>query len=426
MNNIHFIAATISSKVMSGKNLDKLFIEYFENQENTLSENDKRQIKAITFDTLRNFKTLIFFLNSLIKKEIENKQIMFLILIGLNQLTYGNKKNYAIVNEIVNLAKKIDIRQSGFVNAILRNFLRQKESLIKKLNLNLETKFNFDNWWIQKLKDKYPNNWENILNSMNNHPPMTLRVNKTRISLKNYKQILISNKIDFLELKDYTIVLKKPLRVEEISGFQEGFISIQDYGAQIAVDLLDVKNGLNILDACSAPGGKTGSILENFKVNLTAIDASLSRVSKVNENLARLGLVANVMNESLTKKNEWWNKKKFDRILLDVPCSGSGVIKRNIDIKWLRKKDDFNKFQKEQINLLNYAWPLLKKNGKLLYITCSIFEEENSQVISSFMKKQKDVKILKLDFPKNIERIGNQILPNNYHDGFYYELLEKI
>ena len=426
MNNVLLISARITSSVMDGKNLDKLFIENFKDPQSNLTENKKSQIKAITFDTLRYFKTLSFFLDSLIKKEIQNKLIKYLIIVAMNQLTYGNKKIYALVDEVVNLSKEVDARHSGFVNAVLRNFLRNKEELRKKANEKLESKYNFPLWWIKKIKNFYPNHWEEIIYSQNSHPPMTLRINKKKISYEKYKESLIEANIDFKELSDVAILIKTPKKVDDIIGFNDGCVTVQDLGAQLVANILDLKDGHHVLDACAAPGGKTGHILEMVNVNLTALEIDSLRVIKVNENLDRLGLKAKVINDALSMKNNWWDQKQFDRILLDVPCSGSGVVRRNIDIKWLRRSDDFYKFQKEQLTLLDHAWPLLKKNGKLLYVTCSIFEEENSQVISLFMKKNNDAKILNIEFPENIKRFGKQIVPNENHDGFYYELLEKI
>ncbi|MBL6686446.1 MAG: 16S rRNA (cytosine(967)-C(5))-methyltransferase RsmB [Methylophilaceae bacterium] len=426
MNSVIIASAKITLDVMEGKNLDKSFEKYFKENSVFMDNNKIRQIKAICYDSLRYFKTLDFFLQNLVPRKIQNKLIQQLLIVAMNQLTYGNKKNYALVDEVVNLAKKIDPKQSGFTNAVLRNFLRNKEDLIKKTQQTLESKYNFPLWWIKKLQNSYPNDWESIIHCQNMHPPMTLRMNQTKISLEKYKDYLTDNGIDFCELSPTTIVLNTPKSIDEIIGFNEGWVTIQDFGAQLVKDIMDIKDGQSVLDACSAPGGKTGHILECFDVNLVALEIDSKRAQRVHENLTRLGLTAKVVNASLSKINNWWDKKKFDRILLDVPCSGSGVVRRNIDIKWLRRERDFEKFRYEQVDMLENVWPLLKKKGKLLYVTCSIFEEENVKVIEQFMKKNKDVNLLKIKFPINTKRLGNQLIPSKNHDGFYYELLEKI
>jgi len=426
MNSVIIASAKITLDVMEGKNLDKSFEKYFKENSVFIDDNKIRQIKAICYDSLRHFKTLDFFLQNLVPRKIQNKLIQQLLIIAMNQLTYGNKKNYALVDEVVNLAKKIDPKQSGFTNAVLRNFLRKKEDLIIKAQQTLESKYNFPLWWIKKLQNSYPNDWESIIHCQNMHPPMTLRINQTKISLKKYKDYLTDNDIDFCELSPTTIVLNTPKSIDEIIGFNKGWVTIQDFGAQLVKDMMDIKDGQNVLDACSAPGGKTGHILECFDVNLVALEIDSKRAERVHENLTRLGLTAKVVNASLSKINNWWDKKKFDRVLLDVPCSGSGVVRRNIDIKWLRRERDFEKFRYEQVDMLENVWPLLKKKGKLLYVTCSIFEEENAKVIEQFMKKNKDANVLKIKFPINTKRFGNQLIPSKNHDGFYYELLEKI
>ena len=208
-------------------------------------------------------------------------------------------------------------------------------------------------------------------------------------------------------------------------GFLEGYISVQDFGAQIATELLDLERGQKILDACAAPGGKTCNILESEDVDVTALEIDEIRASKISSNLKRLDLNANVIHGSLSNENLWWNGEQFDRILLDVPCSASGIVRRHVDIKWLRQMNDLKKFSEIQYLLLKSAWPLLNSGGKLLYVTCSIFSNENRDVVERFKQDFMDAKEIDLIYPNNIKHIKNQLIPSENHDGLYYALLKK-
>jgi 16S rRNA (cytosine967-C5)-methyltransferase len=288
-----------------------------------------------------------------------------------------------------------------------------------------EGQFNYPIWWIQKVKKQYKSNWKNILNIGNGHPPMTIRVNKRKIIMKEYIELLKENEISFIALANEGLILKDAKNIKDIPGFENGLFSVQDFGAQLASVLLDLKNDYLVLDACAAPGGKTTSMLENSNINLIALEKNTQRARKIIENLKRLKLEATVITQPLDNTNKWWNKKQFDRILLDVPCSASGIVRRHVDMKWLRRLSDLEKFADMQLDLLNNAWPLLKPQGKLLYVTCSIFKEENEEVILKFCDNRQDVKRGKLKFPKNIQHVKNQLIPSKDHDGLYYEILEK-
>ena len=243
--------------------------------------------------------------------------------------------------------------------------------------------------------------------------------------MKEYKELLKENEISFIALANEGLILKDAKNIKDIPGFENGLFSVQDFGAQLASVLLDLKNDYLVLDACAAPGGKTTSMLENSNINLIALEKNTQRARKIIENLKRLKLEATVITQPLDNRNKWWNKKQFDRILLDVPCSASGIVRRHVDMKWLRRLSDLEKFADMQLDLLNNAWPLLKPQGKLLYVTCSIFKEENEEVILKFCDNRQDVKRGKLKFPKNIQHVKNQLIPSKDHDGLYYEILQK-
>lgn len=415
-------AAIIIDKILGGTNLDIAFENVFRNVKGL---EHKSQTKAITYGALRYMGQSKYLIKSLVKKKIENRLVESLIHVALFQLSHESHNDFTIVDQAVKAAKKIDLRKSNFVNAVLRNFLRNKDTLTKEFLEQEEGQFNYPIWWIQKVKKQYKSNWENILNIGNGHPPMTIRVNKRKIIMKEYKELLKENEISFITLANEGLILKDAKNIKDIPGFENGLFSVQDFGAQLASVLLDLKNDYLVLDACAAPGGKTTSMLENSNINLIALEKNTQRARKIIENLKRLKLEATVITQPLDNRNKWWNKKQFDRILLDVPCSASGIVRRHVDMKWLRRLSDLEKFADMQLDLLNNAWPLLKPQGKLLYVTCSIFKEENEEVILKFCDNRQDVKRGKLKFPKNIQHVKNQLIPSKDHDGLYYEILEK-
>ena len=398
-------AAIIIDKILGGTNLDIAFENVFRNVKRF---EHKSQTKAITYGALRYMGQSKYLIKSLVRKKIENRLVESLIHVALFQLSHESHNDFTIVDQAVKATKKIDLRKSNFVNAVLRNFLRNKDALTKGFLEQEESQFNYPIWWIQKVKKQYKSDWENILNIGNGHPPMTIRVNKRKIITKEYKKLLKENKIPFIALANEGLILKDAKNIKDIPGFDDGLFSIQDFGAQLASTLLDLKNNYLVLDACAAPGGKTTSMLENSNINLIALEKSTQRAKQIVENLKRLKLEATVIMEPLDNKNKWWDKKQFDRILLDVPCSASGIVRRHIDMKWLRRLSDIEKFADMQLDLLNNAWPLLKSQGKLLYVTCSIFKEENEEVISKICNIKQDVKRGEIKLTKNIQHVKNQ------------------
>ena len=361
----------------------------------------------------------------MVKNKINNLCLESLLHIVLFQINNTRSNNFTLVNQAVDAAKKIDLKKSSFINAVLRNFLRNKDNLQKQLNENESAKYSYPKWWIEKVKNQYPKNWQDILNIGNQRPPLTLRINSKKLIIGEYSEKLNKQGAEHTLLNDECLILKKPLDVKKIPGFDVGEVSVQDLGAQLAAHIIDLKNNQKVLDACSAPGGKACHMLELNKIQLTAIDSDKQRTIKINDNINRQGFTANVMNEELNIRNKWWDKEYFDRILLDVPCSASGIVRRHVDIKWLRRVNDFKKFSDNQLLLLRAAWPMLKEGGKLLYITCSIFEEENREVIEDFKKSLSNISEIDIKFPSNIFHIKNQVLPSDNHDGLFYALLQK-
>jgi len=425
MQNSQFMSAKVLEKLLNGANLGKSFDAVFESNKNDNIEIQEAQIKALTYGSVRFLGKSRFIINQLVRNKIENKMVECLIHIALYQLSQEKFNNFTIVNQAVDAAKKIDFRKSKFVNAVLRNYLRGRDDLDKKLDQDPIAKYSYQNWWINKVKNEFENDWEGILEIGNTHPPLTLRVNKRKVNIEKYSKTLLKEGLEHKIISNTGLIIKNPLNINDIPGFSEGNISVQDFGAQIATELLNIKKGQKILDACAAPGGKTCSILEYEDVDVTALENDEIRVDKISGNLKRLELNANVIHGSLSNNNLWWDGEYFDRILLDVPCSASGIVRRHVDIKWLRQMNDLKKFSEMQYLLLKSAWPLLKTGGKLLYVTCSIFSNENRDVIERFKKEFLDVKENDITYPSNTKYIKNQLVPSENHDGLFYALLQK-
>ena len=424
MNHSQWSAAMIVEQVLLGKNLDKSFDVILKKYNNSEIDN-LSQIKDIVYGAIRNLGRSNFYINKLVKNKIENRCLEALLHIVLFQITNERSNNYTLVNEAVDAAKKIDHKKSAFINAVLRNFLRKKDDLQQELNEDESAVYSYPNWWIQKVKNQYPKNWKDILVIGNQRPPLALRINLKKIEVNEYSTVLDDHGINHTLVGGECLIINTPLGVDKIPGFFEGKVSVQDYGAQLAAHLIDLKNDQKVLDACSAPGGKACHMLELNSIQLLAIESDQQRIIKIQENIDRQGLKAKILNDKISSQNEWWNKESFDRILLDVPCSASGIVRRHVDIKWLRRINDFQSFGNNQLSLLRAAWPMLKEGGKLLYVTCSIFEEENRDVIEKFKQDSNDVSELNINFPSNIVHIKNQILPSENHDGLFYALLQK-
>ena len=425
MHQSQLIAADCVSEVIKGHNLNQVFERRFEHHQN-ITPQQKSVAIFLAYGAIRFLGENQFFIQQLIDKKITNKKIEALLCVALFQLNHDQSTDFTVVNEAVEAAKLINKSWAGsFVNGVLRNFIRQKENLQTELKNNEEAFYSYPVWWINLIKQNYPKNWESILLNGNKHPPLTLRINERKTNLKQYEEKLKSEEISYRVLGNAALELAQPTPVEKIPGFMDGEVSIQDFGAQLAAKLLDLQDGQICLDACSAPGGKTGHMLEIADIELVSIDQQKDRLYKVKENLERLHLHAYLKCADLAAVNTWWNEKLFDRILLDAPCSASGVVRRHVDIKWLRRPRDIEMFAKQQEAMLEAMWQLLKKGGKLLYATCSIFYDENQKVINHFIKEHTDAKEVEWSVDSEYSKYENQLIPSENHDGFFYALLEK-
>jgi 16S rRNA (cytosine967-C5)-methyltransferase len=394
---------------------------------------DRAFYRELCFGTLRHFHRLDAQLKPLLKKPFSQKDadIYALLLTGLYQLLYLRTPDHAAISASVDAAKKLKKPwASGLVNAVLRNFLRQQADPSNVKPLSPAADVSHPNWLFKKIKKDWPEHSQALFDYNNSAPAMSLRVNLAKNSRDEYQQQLTAASIE-TELDPNSpsgLRLIQAVAVSELPDFEQGAVSVQDPGAQLAALLLDVQGSMQVLDACAAPGGKTLHTLESApNCSLTAIDSSSERLLRVKENLARYQLSANCITADAGATDTWWDEQPFDRILLDAPCSGTGIISHHPDIKFLRRSGDLAQFAEQQTTLLNQLWPLLKEGGQLLYCTCSIMPEENAAVIDAFLTQTPSAKALPIDAQWGvISGSGRQLLPNKgKNGGFFYARLSK-
>ncbi len=395
-----------------------------------MQSKDKAFVQALCYGVCRQYHRLDFILNNLLDKPLKDMEVKSLLLVGLYQLNYMRVKPYAAVSESVLAARKKPWAKA-LVNAVLRNYLRDKDNLEAKANTVQSAALSHPDWLIRQLELDWPDQAADCLQANNQPPPMALRVNLKKISRESYLQRLAEKDIaaSAVSYCRSAIILDNPVPVELLPGFNEGLVSVQDTAAQLAAELLDVRIGHRVLDVCAAPGGKAAHILENQPQlrELHAVDIDESRMRRVTENLQRLGLSATLIVGDAAKPEAWWDGRPFDRILLDAPCSASGVIRRHPDIKLLRRAEDIPSLQLLQKLILNAVWPLLAPDGILLYATCSIFKQENEQQIQAFLAEHPDAVELPIDAAWGVAGShGRQIMTGeSAMDGFYYARLKK-
>lgn len=360
----------------------------------------------------------------------EQQTLHALLIIGLYQLEYQHIADYAAINETVNACNALKQPQAKVViNACLRRFLREKSTLLTALDESPVTLYNHPKWLVKQLQRAWADNWQDILIANNQMPPLCLRINQRHIERQAYMTQLAA-----LDLEPIAAsfspqgIYIKPCQVERLPHFAQGWVSVQDEAAQLAANLLTPQTGERILDACAAPGGKTAHLLELADVDVVAVDIEPSRLQRIQENLQRLNLQATLIAGDASEPMSWHTPPSlFDKILLDVPCSATGVIRRNPDIKLLRRAEDITALVELQAKLLKQIWGLLKAGGQLLYSTCSVLPQENSQQVAQFLAQTNDAKECKIRQNWGIEQpVGRQIFAQNQQaDGFYYALLEK-
>jgi len=396
------------------------------------SPQDKAILQEICYGIMRELTQLEYYLSALMDKPMKGRQriVHHLLLVGAYQLLHMRIAEHAALGETVEATNDIErVQFKGLINGVLRNLQRRKQELSDKMPTKGPITYNHPKWFIKRVTKAYPKQWQQIVQANNLRSPMWLRNNVKSQSRDEYLALLRELEIEATagELGENSILLAKPVGVNKLPAFELGACSVQDVAAQQAAQLLDPQAGELILDACAAPGGKTCHILESADdLTVVALDSVQRRLDRVQENLDRIGLTAQLICGDGTTPEEWWQGPEFDRILLDAPCSATGVIRRNPDIKWLRRDTDIDQLVELQQQILDACWSKLKSGGTLLYATCSVLPDENSSQIISFLARQQDAQLVPLHDDDTPEMPGWQILPGiNDADGFYYAKLQK-
>jgi 16S rRNA (cytosine967-C5)-methyltransferase len=402
--------------------------------------------RMLSFGVLRYYHQLQAQLKPLMKKSLKTKDldVQLVMLMALYQLQHTRVPDYAVVDAAVKQIRKSKKQWAAkMVNAVLRSFIRQQADspAAEQAFSSDEARYAHPQWIIDRLKEDWPQHWQQILQANNQQAPMTLRVNLQKISRDDYRQALYEQGIEATALIDMpaALVLSEAQNVRQLPGYDDGWFSVQDAGAQLAAQILNPAANSHILDACAAPGGKTAHCFElQPNIELTALDIADSRLQRLRENCQRLGFAPVVLRGDASHPEGWWQGQLFEQILLDVPCSASGVIRRHPDIKHLRRAEDMALLTQTQREILLKSWALLKPGGQLLYATCSVFKAENEQQIEWFLEQQADASLCELPLsadsvdiqPGMAEsgraKLGLQLFPQDkLHDGFYYALLQK-
>jgi len=394
---------------------------------------DQGLYAELCYGTLRQFPRLNMILGVLLKNHLKSQDadVRALLLIGLYQLAFMRIPDHAALDQTVEAVSGLGKNWArGLTNAILRNYLRQKDQIDISLEEELAYKTSLPEWLFKEWQAAWPEKLDQIVETANQYPPMCLRVNFQKNTRGGYLNLLAESgiKAQAGSLGDASIRLDQSVAVSALPGFFEGSCSVQDEAAQLCAPLLQLKPGMHVLDACSAPGGKTGHLLETCPdIELLALDNSAKRLNDVQSNLERLGFKSVLQAADAAAIDKWWNKRPFDRILLDAPCSGTGVIRRHPDIKVLRRPTDIDGFRQQQLRLLEGLWPTLAENGLLLYVTCSIMPAENKVQIEQFSERHPEAEVLPVnaDWGTSLP-LGRQLLPGDQGaDGFYFALLKK-
>ena len=375
----------------------------------------------LTHGTLRRYGRVQALVRELSRRGRPDPLLEALLWCSLYALDSGRYAEYTVVDQAVRACRLLQKWQAkDYVNALLRAYLRERQALAARIASDPEARYQHPGWWIELVRAAYPSAWQSVLEDGNTHPPMALRVNPRRTSLAQYQARLAAAGISAHCVEAQALLLKRPLPVTLIPGFAEGEASVQDAGAQRTAACMELTAGMRVLDACAAPGGKTAQLLESADLELTALDVDAERLQRAARNLERLGLRATLLAADCTRLENWWNGEPFDRVLADVPCTASGVARRHPDVKWLRRAADVATFAARQGAMLDALWQVLRPDGKLLYVTCSVFPQENDQVVEAFAARTPGARRLSLPNAQPA-----QLLPDAQHDGFFFALIQK-
>jgi 16S rRNA (cytosine967-C5)-methyltransferase len=409
-------------RVLEGKALPEALAQ-------TPADSARPLVQELAYGTLRFLGQLRVLVRLLADRPLADASIDALLWVALYQLAHTGAPPHAVVDNAVNATARLRRSSArGLVNAVLREFLRRREPLLAAVAIEPEGRFSYPRWWIELVEAEYGDRAAAILDAGNERPPLCLRVNRRRLARDEYLDHLASQAIAATPAGKAGVIIEKPRPVDQLPGFAQGWFSVQDAGAQLAAPLLEVRDGMRVLDACAAPGGKTTHLAELASIDLTALDIDAGRLTRVRENLSRLGLDAQLVAANAAETGTWWDGRVYDRILADVPCTASGVVRRHPDIKWLRRESDVAGFLEQQRRLLDALWPTLARGGRLLYATCSVFAAENQAQVDAFLARHPDARAETPDLPCSPD--GGQLLPaargaEHNHDGFFYARLRK-
>ena len=419
------LAAKIVRRVLAGNPLPAVLTAL------PLSSGDRALAHELSYGTLRFLGELRAIVRVLAERPLTDGSVEALLWVALYQLIHTGAPAHAVVDAAVRATAQLKRTSAqGLTNAILRTFLRRRDALLGEIANDPEARFSYPRWWIDRVFAEYPQRAAAVLDAGNTRPMLSLRVNRRRLAREDYLRALLAHGIRAHAIGEAGVVLDETVAVSALPGYAAGWFSVQDAGAQLAAPLLEPEDGMRVLDACAAPGGKTTHLAELAALDLVALDVDAARVERTHDNLARLGLAARLIVGDAGEPDIWWDGDAFDRILADVPCTASGIVRRHPDGKWLRRETDIAGFVAQQIRLLDALWPCLKRGGVLLYSTCSIFGAENDDQITAFLQRHRDALRIRLTLPAEYAAIEGQLLPAapgaaHNHDGFFYALLQK-
>ena len=375
----------------------------------------------LTHGTLRRYGRVQAIVAALSRRRRPDTLLEALLWCALYALESERHGAHTVVDEAVQACGVLERwNAKGYVNALLRGFLRERVGIEARLAREPEAAHQHPQWWIELVRAAYARDWESVLAAGNAHPPMCLRVNRRRADIVEYQARLADAGMPARRVGPQALLLEKPVSVEKLAGFAAGEVSVQDAGAQRAAQCIDLQDGQRVLDACAAPGGKSAHLLELARVELMALDIDAARAARIAPNLERLGLAAQVRVGDAAQAESWWDGRPFDRILADVPCTASGIVRRHPDVKWLRRPADVGAFAARQKAIVAALWRLLAPGGKLLYATCSVFPQENDAVVGDFLAGEAGARRVAIP-----DGGRTQWLPGAEHDGFYYALIAK-
>jgi 16S rRNA (cytosine967-C5)-methyltransferase len=423
------VAARVIQRVARGRSLSEVLPEELE----SVDPADRPLVQELCYGVLRWWLRLQGIKAALLSRPLKSRDgdVEALLLVGIYQLLYMRVPPHAALDETVEATRRLRKAWAvPLVNGVLRGFQRRKEELLPGLDETDYSRLSTPQWLLERVRRAWPEQWQAILEAFNQHPPLTLRVNLSRCGRRDYSARLGEQGLAARPVASVpsALVLDRPVDVGSLPGFAEGLVSVQDAGAQLAAGLLDLRPGQLVLDACAAPGGKSGHILESaVGIHLTAVDLDAKRLARVRENLDRLEMDAELVAGDAARPEGSWAETPYDRILLDVPCSATGVVRRHPDIKLLRRESDIPDLVRRQGEILSRIWPLLRPGGMLVYATCSLLPEENELQVERFLAGRADVKVRPIEADWGHARsLGRQTLPGeDSMDGFYYACLEK-